>query len=89
MSGDGDHIAIDYEFIEESANGPETTEEIADFLSLGGFTFTNYPEDRNWKSGVFVDLSEIVHVRGDGWKEKDFSLLQQTSALTVLLRGVQ
>lgn len=72
MSGDGDHIAIVYEYIEESDNDPQAVKEVADFLWRAGFAFTNYPERRNWKNGVLVDLSEIVHVKGHEWKEREF-----------------
>ncbi|RSL69127.1 hypothetical protein CEP51_012390 [Fusarium floridanum] len=72
MSGDREHIAIVYEYIEEEANDPKTTEEVITFLWRAGFSFTNYPEERNWKGGVLLDLSEIVHVEGYGWKSRDF-----------------
>lgn len=72
MSGDGEHIAIVYEYIDKEANNPTTTEEVINFLWRAGFCFTNYPEERNWEDGVLLDLSEIVHVEGYGWKERDF-----------------
>ncbi|KAF5019863.1 hypothetical protein F66182_8142 [Fusarium sp. NRRL 66182] len=72
MSGDREHMAIVYEYIQEEANDPKTTDEVVTFLWRAGFSFTNYPEERNWKGGVLLDLSEIVHVEGYGWKERDF-----------------
>lgn len=72
MSGDGNHIAIVYEYIEEDENLAETVEEVASFLWRAGFTFTNYASEGNWKSGVLVDMSEIVYVHGYGWNERAF-----------------
>lgn len=72
MTGDGHHVAIVYEYINEGENVAETVEEVATFLWRAGFTFTNYASEGNWKSGVLVDMSEIVHVHGHGWKESGF-----------------
>ncbi|KAH6973308.1 hypothetical protein EDB80DRAFT_693344 [Ilyonectria destructans] len=54
----------------ESDNGPEVVEDVAKFLWRSGFSFTNYPVSWNWKDGVLVDSSEIVHADGDGWNGK-------------------
>lgn len=74
MSGDGEHIAILYEYVEEEVNDSKSIEDVTTFLRRAGFCFTNYPEERNWKAGVLVDLSEIAHVEGYGWKEKVFNM---------------
>ncbi|KAF4990525.1 hypothetical protein FDECE_14334 [Fusarium decemcellulare] len=72
ISGDRVHVAIVYEYVEEGTNDIKTTQNVATFLWQAGFCFTNYPEERNWKHGMLVDLSEIVHVRGYGWKRREF-----------------
>ncbi|ENH66585.1 hypothetical protein Focb16_v005862 [Fusarium oxysporum f. sp. cubense] len=81
MSVEQEHIAIIYEYIEDKTNDQGTVEKVATFLWQAGFTFTNYPEKGNWRDGVLVDLSEVVHVHGYGWKEKLFKQRDSTTLL--------
>ncbi|KAK1762574.1 hypothetical protein QBC33DRAFT_481372 [Phialemonium atrogriseum] len=70
MSADREYIAIVYEYVEEVENDPAVVEEVAAFFWLAGFSHTISPAARNWKSGVLVDLSDIVHPGGYGWHPK-------------------
>ncbi|KAH8654680.1 hypothetical protein BGZ61DRAFT_203700 [Ilyonectria robusta] len=72
MSADKEYIAIVYEYIEEGENRPAVVEEVANFFWLAGFSHTNSPAARNWKSGVLVDLSDIVHPGGYGWHQRRY-----------------
>ncbi|KPM42258.1 hypothetical protein AK830_g4297 [Neonectria ditissima] len=64
MSAGKEYIAIAYEYIEEGENRPAIVEKVTNFFCLAGFSHTNSPASRNWKSGVLVDLSDIVHPGG-------------------------
>lgn len=64
---DKEHIAIIYEYIEEDENSPAVVDEALEFFWLAGFSHTLSPAARNWKSGVLVDLADIVHPGGYGW----------------------
>lgn len=67
MSFEKDYIAIVYECVEEGENDPTAVGEVLKFLWLAGFCHTVSPAARNWKSGVLVDLSDIVHPGGYWW----------------------
>ncbi|KAK3336772.1 hypothetical protein B0T19DRAFT_50752 [Cercophora scortea] len=70
LSRDKEYIAIVYEFVEEGQNDPETMQKAMDFFWLAGFSRTYSPLLANWKSGVLVDLSDIVPPQGWGWVAK-------------------
>ncbi|KAI1767842.1 hypothetical protein GGR53DRAFT_480917 [Hypoxylon sp. FL1150] len=65
---DEQHIAIIYEYVEEGENDRAVVDEVAKFLWLTGFHFIVDTSARNWKSGVLLDLSDIVHVTGYWWR---------------------
>ncbi|KAK5989706.1 hypothetical protein PT974_07962 [Cladobotryum mycophilum] len=68
LSFEQDYVAIVYEYVEEGENDHAVVQKTLEFLWLTGFTFTSSLE-RNWKSGVLVDLSDIVYPRGFGWQQ--------------------
>ncbi|KAI1780364.1 hypothetical protein F4818DRAFT_395467 [Hypoxylon cercidicola] len=70
VSRDKEYIAIIYEYIDEAENDPVVVEEVSDFLWRAGFGYTSSSLARNWKSGVLIDLSDIVHASGYGWNCK-------------------
>lgn len=63
-----DYMAIVYEYVEEAENDLDTMQQAMDFFWLAGFSRTLSPLLKNWKSGVLVDLSDIVPPRGYLWK---------------------
>ncbi|KAH6614514.1 hypothetical protein B0J18DRAFT_452162 [Chaetomium sp. MPI-SDFR-AT-0129] len=65
---DQEYIAIVYECVEEGENDPGTMQKVMDFFWLAGFSRTFSPLLGNWKSGVLMDLSDIVPPRGYGWQ---------------------
>ncbi|KJZ70542.1 hypothetical protein HIM_10086 [Hirsutella minnesotensis 3608] len=67
LSPDREYTAIVYEYIEEGDNNPAVVEEVDRFLWLAGFGHTISPAARNWRAGVLVDHSDIVHPTGFGW----------------------
>ncbi|KAI2615194.1 hypothetical protein GGR54DRAFT_301640 [Hypoxylon sp. NC1633] len=68
ISPDEEYIAIVYEYIQECANEEAVVEEAADFLWRAGFGHVMDSRVENWKSGVLIDLSDIVHVGAYGWR---------------------
>ncbi|KAL2170666.1 hypothetical protein VTG60DRAFT_4508 [Thermothelomyces hinnuleus] len=70
LTPDQEYIAIIYEYVEEGENDPDTMQKAMDLFWLAGFSRAFSPLLRNWKSGVLVDLSDIVPSRGYGWQEK-------------------
>ncbi|KAM4057190.1 hypothetical protein HRG_004030 [Hirsutella rhossiliensis] len=70
MSFDKEYIALVYEFIEEGRNDEAVVEEVDRFFWLAGFSHTLSPSIKNWKSGVLVDLADMVHAGGYGWKKQ-------------------
>ncbi|KAG7291120.1 hypothetical protein NEMBOFW57_001130 [Staphylotrichum longicolle] len=68
LAFDREYIAIVYEFVEEGESDPDTVQKALDFFWLAGFSRTFSPLSKNWKSGVLVDLSDIIPPRGYGWK---------------------
>ncbi|KAK3304882.1 uncharacterized protein B0T15DRAFT_537918 [Chaetomium strumarium] len=69
LAPDQEYIAIVYEYVEEGKNDPDTIQKAMDFFWLAGSSRTFSPLLENWKSGVLVDLSDIVPPRGYGWQE--------------------
>ncbi|KAM0259249.1 hypothetical protein ACHAQJ_003454 [Trichoderma viride] len=65
-------IAVIYELVEEGENEASTLEEVDTFLWHAGFAYAVKPRGKNWKGGVLVDHTEIVHTRGYGWNEEDY-----------------
>ncbi|KAB5532782.1 hypothetical protein GE09DRAFT_376967 [Coniochaeta sp. 2T2.1] len=74
-------IAIVYEYIEEGENNVEAVEKVAKFLWLAGFSFSQQPLARNWKSGVLIDHSDIVGPGFYGWQKHFYSRLSAKSIL--------
>ncbi|KAL7948141.1 hypothetical protein V8C42DRAFT_363564 [Trichoderma barbatum] len=68
MPSSSDYIAIIYEYVEEGENDHVVVEEVLEFLWLTGFSLTSSPQEKNWKSGILLDLCDIVSPRGFGWK---------------------
>ena len=64
-----EYIALVYELVEDGENMPAAVEEVTDFLWCAGFSHTLSPAARNWKSGVLVDLGDIVHAGSFWWKQ--------------------
>ncbi|PHH69132.1 hypothetical protein CDD82_7978 [Ophiocordyceps australis] len=79
---DEEYIALVYEWIEDGENTPAAVEDVARFLWRAGFCLSHSPLARNWKSGMLVDHSDLIHVGGLGWKEHFYG---RTSAEDVLL----
>jgi hypothetical protein len=69
FSPDKDYMAIIYEYVEEAENQHDAVQEAMDFFWLAGFSRTLSPLNKNWKSGVLVDLSDIAPPRGYAWKD--------------------
>ena len=67
MPPDKEYIAILFEFIEDGRNDKDAVEKVSDFLWHAGFCLTCSPLERNWRSGVLVDWSDVVDVNGFGW----------------------
>ncbi|KAL7938068.1 hypothetical protein V8C35DRAFT_276466 [Trichoderma chlorosporum] len=65
-------IGVVYELVEDGENDVAAVEDVDNFLWRAGFAYTIVPHPRNWKSGVLVDHTEIVHARGYGWDEDDY-----------------
>ncbi|KAL6361454.1 hypothetical protein LRP88_04922 [Fusarium phalaenopsidis] len=63
---DKEYFAIVFEFVEEGENDPATVEKVDEFLWLSGFGHSSSLLEKNWKSGVLIDLSDIVHAGGFG-----------------------
>ncbi|KAL2022665.1 hypothetical protein VTK56DRAFT_4746 [Thermocarpiscus australiensis] len=70
MSPSKEYIGIVYEYIDEAENDPDVVQKALDFFWLAGFGHTLSPAARNWKSGVLVDLADIVHPGGYGCKKQ-------------------
>jgi hypothetical protein len=68
---DQSYIAIVYEYVEEAANEPAAVEAMTSFLWLVGFSHSG-SHAQNWKSGVLIDLADIVHPLGFGWKSTQY-----------------
>ncbi|RSM19764.1 hypothetical protein CDV31_001395 [Fusarium ambrosium] len=64
-----DYTAIVYEYVEEGENDEAVVEEVDRFCWLTGFSHNLSPAARNWKSGVLVDLADIIYARGYGWRQ--------------------
>lgn len=67
FSPNKEYLAIVYEYIEDGENDPAVVEQVADFFHLTGFSFASSPLEKNWKHGVLVDFSDIIHPGGFGW----------------------
>ena len=70
ISFDKEYIAVVYEYVEEGRNDEAVVEDVDRFFWLAGFSHTLSPSVKNWKSGVLVDLADIVHAGGYGWKKQ-------------------
>ncbi|KAH7008898.1 hypothetical protein EDB80DRAFT_751445 [Ilyonectria destructans] len=62
-----EYIAVIYEYIEEGGNDPFVVEEVDRFFWLTGFCHTVSPAARNWKSGVLIDLADMIDADGFEW----------------------
>lgn len=78
-----EYTAIVYEYVEEGENDVAAVQEPLDFFWLAGFGFTLSPLEKNWKSSMLVDLSDIVPPRSYGWNQR---LYGRDSALLLLGR---
>jgi len=78
---DGEYIAIVYEYIEDGETDTAVVDDVAEFLWLAGFCFCATPLARNWRSGVLVDLSDIVHAGAFGWSRP---IYRKRTARTIL-----
>lgn len=65
-------VAVIYELVEDGENEMDTVEDVDTFLWHAGFAYAVDPHPKNWKSGVLVDHSEIVHIRGYKWNMEDY-----------------
>ncbi|KAI8722334.1 hypothetical protein NCS52_00377000 [Fusarium sp. LHS14.1] len=72
FSPEKEYFAIVYEFVEEGENDPATVEKVDEFFWLSGFGHNSSPLEKNWKSGILIDLSDIVHAGGFGWSPKSY-----------------
>ncbi|KAF4448118.1 hypothetical protein F53441_8434 [Fusarium austroafricanum] len=70
MSSSRNYIALVYEYVEEGENDEAVVEDVDRFFWLAGFSHTISPSAENWKSGVLVDLADIVYAGGYGWKKQ-------------------
>ncbi|KAK1764382.1 hypothetical protein QBC33DRAFT_547060 [Phialemonium atrogriseum] len=70
FSLDKEYLAIVYEYIEDGENDPTVVEQVGDFFYLAGFSFAESPLEKNWKQGVLIDFSDIVHPGGFGWAKQ-------------------
>ncbi len=61
------YFAIVYEFVEEGGNEPDVVQSVLDLFWRTGFSNAPITLARNWKSGVLVDLSDVVDPFGYGW----------------------
>ena len=66
ISSDRDCIVLVYEYVKEGENDKAIVEDVDCFFWLSGFGYTTSPFIKNWKSGVLVDLIDIVYVGGQG-----------------------
>ena len=66
------YTAVVYEFVEEARNNRKVVQEVLDFFWRVGFSHVLIPMACNWKSGVLVDLSDIIYPKGYGWSVKRF-----------------
>jgi hypothetical protein len=66
------YFAIVYEYIPEGDNDRGQLQVVLDFLWRAGFIFDQLLRKENWKSGVFVDLSDIISPVGYGWHPKGY-----------------
>jgi len=75
------HHAIVYEFVEDGGNDENTVRDVAAFLHMIGFSYDGAPLTTNWRNGVLVDHSDIVHPGGSGWRESHYKLTDYPLAL--------
>ncbi|KAK5999024.1 hypothetical protein PT974_01411 [Cladobotryum mycophilum] len=66
------YMAIVYEYVEDGENDHTAVGKVLEFLWLTGFSLTSSPLERNWKSGVLLDLSDVVSPRGFGWRPQNY-----------------
>ena len=64
------YTAAVYEFVEDTGNDRVVVQEVLDFFWRAGFSHVLAPRACNWKSGVLIDLSDIIHPMGYGWHVK-------------------
>ncbi|KAI1261121.1 hypothetical protein F5Y18DRAFT_440631 [Xylariaceae sp. FL1019] len=72
VEDDREYFGIVYEYIDEAKNDPTTVKNTADFLWRAGFAHVSVSLDRNWKSSVLIDLSDIHHPDNIGWLERRY-----------------
>ncbi len=70
ISNNKEYLKIVYKYVEVGENNPAIVDEVVKFVWLAGFSFTMGLGVRNWKSGVLVDLSDIIPVGSFGWRKE-------------------
>ena len=69
---DRQYFFIVYEYIPEGDNDKGEMQLALDFLWLAGFEFSQLLRKENWKSGVLVDLSDIIAPVGYSWHKNGY-----------------
>lgn len=69
---DRQYFAIVYEYIPEGDNDRGQMQQVLDFLWRAGFDFCQSLRKENWKSGVLVDLSDIISPVGYSWHKNSY-----------------
>ncbi|KAF5619782.1 hypothetical protein F52700_11610 [Fusarium sp. NRRL 52700] len=80
-------LQLVYEYVEEGENHPDVVEQVDKFLWLAGFSHSSSPAARNWKSGVLVDLSDIIHAGGYGCVQETEILKRSSAEAPYLFRA--
>ncbi|OAR05855.1 hypothetical protein LLEC1_06539 [Akanthomyces lecanii] len=63
-----DYTALVYEYIDEGDNDKEVIDKSLEFFRDAGFSHTFISLACNWKQSVLIDMSDIIHPCGFGWK---------------------
>lgn len=70
MPPDRKYIAIVYEYVDEGENDRDVVQKALDFFWLAGFGHTLSSAERNWRSGVLIDLADVVYPSAYGWRKQ-------------------
>lgn len=68
MSDAEEHKAILYEYIGKGENNPAVVADLNRFFWLAGFGHLSGACTQNYRSGVLVDHSDLVHTRNSEWQ---------------------
>ncbi|GAB1311746.1 hypothetical protein MFIFM68171_01956 [Madurella fahalii] len=69
---DRKYFSIVYEYIPEGDNYMGQMQLVLDFLWRAGFVFRQSLRKENWKSGVLVDLSDVISPGGHNWHKNAY-----------------